>query len=70
MIKPITRSRFHISLILATDANCTSQVLYDIDSGTHTCLCGVGCLDRHYEKQLSVATWPSKQYLVIKSNNT
>ena len=53
-------------IILAMDANCTATVLYDIDSGAHNCSCGVGCLDRHYEKQLSVATWPSKQYLVIE----
>ena len=63
-------TRFDMFSILATDANCTSRVLHDIDSGAYACLCGVGCLDRHYEKQLSVATWPSKQYLVIKPNNT
>ena len=48
------------------DANCTENVLYEIDSGNLTCQCGVGCLDRHYLKQLSIATWPSKQYIVIK----
>ena len=48
----------------AEDGNCTEKVVFEIDSGDRSCECGVGCLDRHYNKQLSVSTWPSKQYLV------
>ena len=51
-------------LFIATDDNCTAQVVYRLDSGNPKCECGVGCLDRHYVKQLSIATWPSNQYLV------
>ena len=51
-------------LFIATDSNCTAQVVYRLDSGNPKCECGVGCLDRHYVKQLSIATWPSNQYLV------
>ena len=55
-------------LFIATDDNCTAQVVYRLDSGNPKCECGVGCLDRHYVKQLSIATWPSNQYLVSFHN--
>ena len=46
------------------DSNCTESVVYRLHSGNTKCECGVGCLDRHYVKQVSTATWPSHQYLV------
>ncbi|XP_037076986.1 degenerin-like protein unc-105 [Pollicipes pollicipes] len=49
------------------DSNCTEAVIADIAGGnaSRDCVCSVPCADMDYQPQLSVASWPQGDFLVL-----